>query len=319
MKSFFTAILFLTCSICYGQTYASLVAEANTAYNKKEYEKSVNAYHSAFKLERKNANDLYNGACSAALLGKKDLALEWLTLAAKNGWSDIHHLKIDKDLNSLHGSKEWDKLVADLQVQVDQREAKYDKPLQKRLLAIYDDDQIIRSQFLDAQRKFGNTSKQVDSLGKIMMHKDSINLIKIVEILDTHGWVGPEKVGGQANQTLFLVIQHADLKTQQKYLPMMREAVKNKNANASALALLEDRIALREGKRQVYGSQIGHDNETNTYFILPLDDPDNVDKRRAAVGLGPLSEYVQRWNITWNVAEYKKQLPEIEAKQARQP
>lgn len=108
------------------------------------------------------------------------------------------------------------------------------------------------------------------------------------------------------------------MKTQQKHLPMMREAVKNKNATGTALALLEDRVALEEGKRQVYGSQIGRDNETNKNYVLPLDDPDNVDKRRAEVGLGLLAEYVKSWDIILNVEEYKKQLPELEERHKRQ-
>ncbi|MGY3053704.1 hypothetical protein ACVWYG_001905 [Pedobacter sp. UYEF25] len=95
---------------------------------------------------------------------------------------------------------------------------------------------------------------------------------------------------------------------------MMKEAVKIGNANGSALALLEDRVALREGKRQIYGSQIGYDSETKKNYVLPLDDPDNVDERRAKVGLGLLAEYVKRWEILWNVDEYKKQLPTLEQK-----
>ncbi|WP_310586204.1 DUF6624 domain-containing protein [Emticicia oligotrophica] len=145
------------------------------------------------------------------------------------------------------------------------------------------------------------------------MYRDSINLIKIVNILDTKGWVGADKVGGQANQTLFLVIQHADLATQQKYLPMMRDAVKKGNANANSLALLEDRVALGEGRKQIYGSQIGRNEKTQAFYVLPLEDPDNVDKRRAEVGLPPMAEYVKNWDITWDVEAYKKQLPEIEA------
>jgi hypothetical protein len=68
----------------------------------------------------------------------------------------------------------------------------------------------------------------------------------------------------------------------------------------------------------VYGSQIGQDNETNKNYVLPLEDPDNVDKRRAGAGLGPLADYVKRWDIIWNVEEYKKQLPELEKKHKRQ-
>lgn len=314
MKLRITTFILLICSLAYGQTYRSIVSEAEAHYNSKEYKKSVDRYKEAFKMEQKSGSDLYNAACSASLLGENELAFEWLNLAVKNGWANINHLKTDTDLASLHKSEKWNKLLDEMQKAADRIEANYDKPLKARLLAIYEDDQVIRQQFISAQTEFGHESKQVDSLGKIMMYKDSLNLIAVTKILDTYGWVGADKVGGQANQTLFLVIQHADLETQQKYLPMMREAVKNKKAGSSALALLEDRVALGEGKRQIYGSQIGYDKETKKSFVLPLEDPANVDIRRATVGLGPLSDYVKRWNITWNAEEYKKQLPEIEAK-----
>ncbi len=100
--------------------------------------------------------------------------------------------------------------------------------------------------------------------------KDSINLIKIKKILDERGWLGSNIIGGQGNSTLFLVIQHSGLETEIKYLPMMREAVKEGNASADSLALLEDRVALRQGKRQIYGSQIGRDPETGEYYVSPL-------------------------------------------------
>ena len=149
---------------------------------------------------------------------------------------------------------------------------------------------------------------------KIIQEKDSINLIAVSSILDQYGWLGSEVVGQQGNSALFLVIQHADINTQQKYLPMMREAVKSGKARGSNLALLEDRVALRQGKKQIYGSQIGRDPITNLYFVSPLEDPDNVDKRRAEVGLGPLADYVSKWNIQWDVEQYKKDLPSLEDK-----
>ncbi len=290
MKIFCITIFLCIYTLTFGQTYNSIITEADAFYNNKEYEKSVKKFKKAFKLEQKSAGDLYNAGCSASLNGDKKLAFKWLNLALQNGWSNVRHLKSDTDLTVLHKDKRWNKLVAEMQAIVDKREVNYDKPLQAKLLAIFDDDQQIRQQFIAAQKEFGYQSRQVDSLGKMMMFKDSINQIKVIEILDKHGWVGPDKVGGQANQTLFLVIQHADLATQQKYLPMMREAVKNKNANSNSLALLEDRVALREGRKQMYGSQIGYDDKTNKSYVLPLEDPDNVDKRRAEVGLGLLSD-----------------------------
>jgi hypothetical protein len=314
MKATFTTILLLLFSLSFSQNYKSLVSEADALYKNKDYKKSVEKYTEAFKIEQKSGSDFYNAACSAALLGKKNVAFQWLQLALDKGWINVRHLKTDTDLDALHNDKKWLPFVNEMQKIVDVKEANLDKPLQAELLAIYEDDQGIRRTFIKAQKDYGFQSKIVDSLGRIMMHKDSVNLIKVTKILDKHGWVGADKVGGQANQTLFLVIQHSDLPTQQKYLPMMREAVKNKNASSSALALLEDRVALGEGKKQIYGSQIGFDKETNTNYVLPLEDPDTVDQRRASVGLGLLADYVKNWNIVWNVEEYKKQLPELEAK-----
>lgn len=152
---------------------------------------------------------------------------------------------------------------------------------------------------------------------KIINEKDSINLIKVKKILDERGWLGADIIGNQGNSTLFLVIQHSDIETQEKYLPMMREAVSKGNARASSLALLEDRVALRKGGKQIYGSQVGRDQETGEYYVLPLVDPDNVDKRRAEVGLGTIQDYISNWGMTWDVEEYKKKLPEIEAKQKK--
>lgn len=315
MKLNLLALLLFVSISASAQSYSSVVAAAEKFYADKDYPNSVLRYQEAFKLKSTEPGDLYNAACSASLSGNVNLAFDWLNQAMANGWLNIKHLNSDTDLNALHSDARWSKLTAAMQAGADKREASYDKPLRDRLLTIYEDDQNVRRQFVEAEKKYGFKSKQVDSLVTIMIRNDRANLKKVTDILDTYGWVGADKVGGQANQTLFLVIQHADLKTQQKYLPMMREAVKNKNAQSSALALLEDRVALGEGRRQIYGSQIGQDEKTQKHYVLPLHDPDHVDQRRAEVGLGPLADYVSNWDIVWDVAEYKKQLPEIEARQ----
>lgn len=97
----------------------------------------------------------------------------------------------------------------------------------------------------------------------------------------------------------------------------MREAVKKGNASSSNLALLEDRVALRQGKKQIYGTQVTKDEVTGESYVLPLEDPDNVDKRRAEVGLEKLQDYLSNFGIKWDVEEYKMKLSEIEAKQKK--
>ena len=188
----------------------------------------------------------------------------------------------------------------------------YDKPLKRGLLKIWNEDQDIRQEWTEAWNKFGGGSPSVDSIIKRMRYTDSIHLVFITKILDEKGWVGKDKIGGLANNTFFVIIQHSDLKTQQKYLPMMRTAVKEGKTEARWLALLEDRVALGEGRKQIYVSQIYFNKKTNKSYVAPLDDPDNVDKRRKEVGLDPLSHYLKQMDLIWNLEEYKKQLPELE-------
>jgi hypothetical protein len=314
MKLIISTILLCLALCSSAQDYGTLIKQADVLYNEKNYAESVKLFNQAFSIEKRDPQHLYNAACSAALSGQKNLAFEWLNLAADNGWYNLNHLQSDSDLSSLRDSLNWNELISKIQIEVDKIEAKIDKPLRDELLNIFDEDQSIRREFLGARDQYGQDSPQVDSLTKVMIEKDSLNLQSITRILDTRGWVGPELVGGQANQAIFLVIQHADLATQQKYLPMMREAVQFNNASRSSLALLEDRIALGEGKKQIYGSQIGFDKTTGLSYVLPLIDPLSVDERRAGMDLGPLAEYVKRFGIVWNAEEYIKQLPEIEKK-----
>jgi len=308
------AFFFITMNIglMQSQTYKEFVAKGDASYRAKDYKGSVVYYEKAFKIEHKSSSDLYNGACAAALNHDDEKAFKWLDLAIDNGYENIVHIKIDNDLESLHNKKEWTKTLDKLQKQIDILSANYDKPLQKELLEIYTEDQGIRGDFMKIYKDPNSDKKKIDSIGKLMRKKDSINLIKVIKILDEKGWVGKDVVGAQANQTLFLVIQHSDLKYQQKYLPMMREAVKKGNANPGNLAYLEDRVALREGRRQIYGSQSSKNKMTNKLHISPMIDPDNVDKRRAEVGLGTMAEYAAKMNIEWNLEAYKKELPEIE-------
>jgi hypothetical protein len=190
-------------------------------------------------------------------------------------------------------------------------ETKFDKALIAKLDSIDREDQQYRLQLNDIKQN----SDEMKALWKTINEKDSTNLIEIKKILDERGWLGQDIIGEQGNTTLFLVIQHADLKTQETYLPMMREAVSQGNAKAYDLALLEDRINMRQGKKQIYGSQTIIDSKTGKQYVFPLEDPDNVDKRRAEVGLGTMSQYLlSSFGINWNVEEYKEKLPELEAK-----
>ena len=154
-----------------------------------------------------------------------------------------------------------------------------------------------------------NTEEMKDLVQK-MKQQDSINLDQVESILQ-NGW--PDDLNMQGNQTIFLVIQHADLQTQKEYLPVIEEAVQNNKTFPANLALLKDRMALRQGKKQIYGSQIFIDSNTGKKYVQPLKNPEEVDKLRAEVGLPSMETYLQQsFQMDWNLEEYYNNLPEIE-------
>jgi hypothetical protein len=92
---------------------------------------------------------------------------------------------------------------------------------------------------------------------------------------------------------------------------MLRKAVEEKKAKPSQLALMEDRSNMYQNKKQIYGSQVrcntsSTDNSRQCY-IYAIEDPENVDKRRAEMGLNPMSEYVKSFGLVW---DWKKHLEE---------
>ena len=189
--------------------------------------------------------------------------------------------------------------------------SKFNRPLMLALDTIYKADQGSRYRMQDLS-KTKATASQIDSAKKAIHIADSLNLVKVVNIIDRYGWLGPQDVGMNESQALFLVIQHASLATQQKYLPLIRTAEKNGKTLSSNLAILEDRINMREKKKQVYGSQVFKNKLTGEMCFYPIADPDHVDEKRKAMGLQPIADYAKLFNLSWDAEVYKKNLPEIE-------
>lgn len=175
----------------------------------------------------------------------------------------------------------------------------YDENLRRELLQILDDDQRIRRKLAQAMEEPNPDVSLLDSLRRAGAILDSINTIKVTKILDERGWVGMQVVGGSANATLFLVIQHSHPFIQQKYLPMMREAVKNGNALKSELAMLEDRVLIGQGRRQLYGTQVIQDPASGKPKFYPIADEINVNIRRNSVGLGRIENYAEHFGFTY--------------------
>ena len=125
-----------------------------------------------------------------------------------------------------------------------------------------------------------------------MAAADAANLPWLRQLITDVGWPGKSLVGEDGAKDAWLLVQHADRDPafQRRCLDLLTAAVGRGEAAAVDQAYLTDRVLLHEGQPQEYGTQaIGRDGR---FVARNLRDPGHVDERRAAVGLGPLAEYL---------------------------
>ena len=140
-----------------------------------------------------------------------------------------------------------------------------------------------------------------------------INEKKVKEILDNYGWPSKEMIGERGNWTICNVIQHSDNEVRLQYLPMMRQAVKDKKLEPRFLVRAEDRIATERGDLQIYGGQMKYYPETKSFNLWPVFDPANIDKRRTEIGLDSIAIFLKnRFDFEWNLEEQIKRTKDFE-------
>ncbi|PWI29549.1 hypothetical protein DI383_10015 [Flavobacteriaceae bacterium LYZ1037] len=160
---------------------------------------------------------------------------------------------------------------------------------------------------------YGVDSELVKGQQAIIEKNHAINEKKVKDILDKYGWPTKEIAGEQGNWTISNVIQHADNEVRIKYLPMMRQAVKDKKLEPRFLVRAEDRIATERGDLQIYGGQMKYYPETKSFNLWPVYDPQNIDKRRTEIGLDSIAIFLKnRFDFEWNLEEQIRRTKEFE-------
>lgn len=272
--------------------YADLIHSADSCFFSGDYVGASRYYDMAFGLGGDIPGfHLYNAACAASLAGDADLAFRRLNvrLTKEPDWY-LDEPDADADLSLLHDDGRWESFVQVMKNRRDRIEAGFDKPLRALLRDIARSDQEIRHEFLSAYRTEPRNQSQIDSLIAVMQHVDSVNQEKICAILDSVGFVGSDKVG-DACSVFWLVIQHAPLSLQKKYFPLFSEAASHGELSLENLAMMDDRIAMFEGRPQKYGTQIDGGK------LYPLLDAERVDQWRHDMGLPPLAEYLRNMGV----------------------
>jgi hypothetical protein len=89
-------------------------------------------------------------------------------------------------------------------------------------------------------------------------------------------------------------VQHADedKALQRRALHLLEEAAHKGEASKSNLAYLTDRVRINAGQKQIYGTQLEWPDADHPR-PKPTEDPSNLNKRRAAMGLPPIEKYLK--------------------------
>ena len=172
------------------------------------------------------------------------------------------------------------------------READMRAKIDSLLCDIGRKDQAVRADW--AKVATGNaTQEEAIEYALKLDETDSTNLASVSRILDTYGW--PSGLSDEANEAIFLVIDHSDLKTMNKYIGLFHDAVEKGYLSMNDLVTMEDRMLMNAGKPQKYGTQaysLVEDGKTVIY-IWPVEDPGKLDALRKSVGLMPIGEYLE--------------------------
>jgi hypothetical protein len=158
------------------------------------------------------------------------------------------------------------------------------KSISKKIIALIGRDLKLRDELIRA-------GKISDGYDAEMEKIHSSNAQELNAIIDIIGFPTTDKVGVQASEAAWLIIQHAIGQPgfMRKCRDLLHIAVIENKANPINLAYLTDRIAVFEGAPQLYGTQFDWD-ENGELSPNPYDDLTKVNQRRKSVGLNSLED-----------------------------
>lgn len=154
--------------------------------------------------------------------------------------------------------------------------------LRAELVAMKTADQEVRHRWVN-DRENPKLQEELKAL-------DTKNLARLKQIIDQYGWPTVALVGRDGVSGAWVISQHSvEPEFLHRLLPMMKKAVETGDLAGGLYATSDDRVRLSEGKKQLYGSQF--DTTNGKCEPKPIEDPEHVEERRKAIGLGPLGEY----------------------------
>lgn len=266
------------------------LCKADSLLTEYKYSDALNQYFAAYSgnIGRMNSTVAMNAAIAAAQCDKDSLALELVShaLNADSTFFD-ERISVTEQLEDCRILPQWDSFQNENERRLARVMTSYDIPLRNTLLGLYHTDQDTRGHLMAMVRANPQNKQAIDSCWREILHIDSINLSRTIELLDEYGWIPRSKVG-TANEALFFVIQHASPEIIDKYITLFETAAKKNEIPKDLYAKMYDRNEMYSGRPQRYGTQRVKYPDSKESVLWRLEDPENVNSLRKEMGLAPL-------------------------------
>ena len=254
--------------------YWKMIFHADSLFDARLYDEACQVYALAFSDDRYILpSQLSTTGNKMSSIGNSQAALTCMRC----------RLALEKDFYEDPLTSPYEELSDSFEVR--SRQWHYDLELKNTLESIFERDQYDRLLWSQAVKNNPGDTERNERLARRALMTDSLNLVLVGDILSQYGFPRKESVGDFANQAVCLVFQHANLDYQKRFLPQLEAAVSRGDIAPVFLALLRDRIDVREGRPQRYGTQI--DDKGN---LAPLLDASRVNQWRQEVGLPALEQ-----------------------------
>ncbi|MBY0564870.1 MAG: hypothetical protein K2P58_11870 [Hyphomonadaceae bacterium] len=162
-----------------------------------------------------------------------------------------------------------------------------DEQWRQRLIAAALRDRDVRARLAADSSLFDGYHPEMEAV-----HVENARLLE--QLVDAIGaWPGRSRFGDDGAAAAFTIVQHAiSLPAfQRRMLALLLDAAGRGEINVVDTAYLSDRIAVFEGRAQIFGTQFDWD-EHGQLCPAPIAEPVGVDQRRASVGLPSMADAV---------------------------
>lgn len=123
---------------------------------------------------------------------------------------------------------------------------------------------------------------------------------RLCQLIKQFGWL-TEQIAGQdgADAAASLLVNSPSFELQRALLPLIKVATEKGDFKRQNYAAYIDRLLIRTGRKQIFGTQIAVDN--GIIILYPILQEQSIEERRSRYNLPPLADYIRYLEMLYSM------------------